>query len=52
MKLDKLFNSKVDRRRVLGNLGMMGAGAVLTACGTNTMGQDDNDKDESRSGRG
>ena len=46
MKLDKLFNSKVDRRRVLGNLGMMGAGAVLTACGTNTMGQDDNDKDE------
>ena len=46
MKLEKLFNSKVDRRRVLGNLGMMGAGAVLTACGTNTMGQDDNDKDE------
>ncbi|MCA9835881.1 MAG: ferritin-like domain-containing protein [Trueperaceae bacterium] len=33
MNVQKLFETKVDRRRVLGNLGMMGAGAMLTACG-------------------
>ena len=33
MDATKLFSSKIDRRRMLGNLGMMGAGAVLTACG-------------------
>ncbi|CAN5906599.1 ferritin-like domain-containing protein [soil metagenome] len=33
MDAKKLFSSKIDRRRMLGNLGMMGAGAVLTACG-------------------
>lgn len=33
MDAKKLFSTKIDRRRMLGNLGMMGAGAVLTACG-------------------
>ena len=33
MDATKLFSSKINRRRMLGNLGMMGAGAVLTACG-------------------
>lgn len=33
MDYQKLFKGKVDRRRLLGNLGMMGAGAVITACG-------------------
>ena len=43
MDIKKAFNAKIDRRRMLGNLGMMGAGAVLTACGTSTNGQDDDD---------
>ena len=34
MDVKKLFNTKMDRRRVLGNLGLMGAGAALTACST------------------
>ena len=33
MDYQKLFKSKLDRRRLLGNLGLMGAGAVMTACG-------------------
>lgn len=33
MDAKKLFSTRIDRRRMLGNLGMMGAGAVLTACG-------------------
>ncbi len=33
MDYQKIFKSKIDRRRLLGNLGMMGAGAVITACG-------------------
>ena len=43
MDIKKAFNAKIDRRRMLGNLGMMGAGAVLTACGTSTNGQDPDD---------
>ena len=38
MDYQKLFKSKLDRRRLLGNLGLMGAGAVMTACG-GAMGQ-------------
>lgn len=34
MNVKKLFNAKMDRRRMLGNLGLMGAGAALTACST------------------
>lgn len=33
MDYQKLFKGNLDRRRLLGNLGMMGAGAVITACG-------------------
>ena len=33
MNVQKLFGAKLGRRRLLGNLGMMGAGAVITACG-------------------
>ena len=33
MNMQKLFGAKLNRRRLLGNLGMMGAGAVITACG-------------------
>ena len=33
MDVKKLFEAKLDRRKLLGNLGMMGAGAALTACG-------------------
>jgi len=33
MKMQKLLKGKLDRRRLIGNLGMMGAGAVITACG-------------------
>lgn len=33
MKLDNFFNTRIDRRRLLGNLGMMGTGALVTACG-------------------
>ncbi len=32
MKVNKLFSTTMDRRRLLGNLGLMGAGAALTAC--------------------
>ncbi len=39
MDYQKLFKSKVDRRRLLGNLGLMGAGAVMTACGSSVVGQ-------------
>ena len=41
MDVKKLMSAKTDRRRLLGNLGMMGAGAVLTACGTSVVGQAD-----------
>ena len=41
MDVRKLLSAKTDRRRLLGNLGMMGAGAVLTACGTSVIGQND-----------
>ena len=33
MDIQKLLGAKLNRRRLLGNLGMMGAGAVVTACG-------------------
>jgi hypothetical protein len=39
MDVKKMLNGKVDRRRLLGNLGLMGAGAVMTACGGNVVGQ-------------
>lgn len=39
MDYQKLFKSTLDRRRLLGNLGMMGAGAVITACGGAAVGQ-------------
>ncbi len=42
MNIQKLFGAKLNRRRLLGNLGMMGAGAVITACGGG-MAQDDDD---------
>lgn len=32
MDYTKLFNARIDRRRLIGNLGLMGAGAALTAC--------------------
>ena len=41
MDVKKLFETKVNRRRVLSNLGMMGAGAALTACGVNAQPTDD-----------
>ena len=46
MRLEKLFKAKMERRRVLGNLGMMGAGAVMTACGTSAMGNGGDDGDD------
>ncbi|MCA9838236.1 MAG: ferritin-like domain-containing protein [Trueperaceae bacterium] len=33
MDIQKALKKSIDRRQLLGNLGMMGAGAVLTACG-------------------
>ena len=33
MRTKNLFERTMNRRRLLGNLGMMGAGAALTACG-------------------
>ncbi len=39
MDVSKILNGKVDRRRLLGNLGLIGAGAVMTACGGNVVGQ-------------
>ena len=33
MDIQKNLSKKISRRKVLGNLGMMGAGAALTACG-------------------
>jgi len=48
MDVKKLFSEKMDRRKVLGNLGMMGAGAVLTACGTGVNGQDDDDDNDDK----
>lgn len=45
MDVSKLFSSKVDRRRLLGNLGMMGVGATLAACGVSA--QPDPDPDPS-----
>jgi len=39
MDVKKMLNGKVDRRRLLGNLGLMGAGAVMTACGGSVVGQ-------------
>lgn len=32
MDVNKLLRAKMDRRRLLGNLGLMGVGATLTAC--------------------
>ena len=37
MDYQKLLGNKIDRRRLLGNLGMMGAGAVITACGAGAV---------------
>ncbi len=39
MDVPKLLNAKLNRRRLLGNLGMIGAGAVITACGAPVVGQ-------------
>ncbi len=39
MNVNKVLNGKVDRRRLLGNLGLLSAGAVLTACGGSVVGQ-------------
>jgi hypothetical protein len=39
MDVTKMLNGKVNRRRLLSNLGMMGAGAVVTACGGGVVGQ-------------
>lgn len=39
MDIRKLSSAKLDRRRLLGNLGLIGAGAVMTACGGNVVGQ-------------
>jgi hypothetical protein len=39
MDVKKVLNGKLDRRRLLGNLGLMGAGAVMTACGGSVVGQ-------------
>jgi hypothetical protein len=39
MDVAKLLNAKLNRRQLLGNLGMMGAGAVMTACGGTVVGQ-------------
>ncbi len=39
MDIKKALSSKLDRRRLLGNLGLMGAGAVMTACGGQVVGQ-------------
>ena len=39
MNVNKMLSSKLDRRRLLGNLGLMGAGAVMTACGGQVVGQ-------------
>ena len=39
MDMNKVLNGKVDRRRLLGNLGLLGAGAVMTACGGSVVGQ-------------
>ena len=46
MDIQKLFGAKLNRRRLLGNLGMMGAGAVITACGGAVGQGDDDDMDE------
>ncbi len=39
MDYQKLFKGKVDRRRLLANLGLLGTGAVITACGGSVIGQ-------------
>ena len=39
MDLQKMLGAKVNRRRLLSNLGMMGAGAALTACGPQLLAQ-------------
>lgn len=39
MDVNKVLSARVDRRRLLGNLGLIGAGAVMTACGGNVVGQ-------------
>ena len=45
MDIQKLFKAQLNRRRLLGNLGMMGAGAVITACGS-TMAQPEEPEEE------
>lgn len=37
MDYQKLFKNKLDRRRLLGNLGLVSAGAVMTACGAGAV---------------
>ena len=37
MDYKKLVTKPIDRRRLLGNLGLMGAGAVITACGAGAV---------------
>ena len=39
MDVKKVLSATVDRRRLLGNLGLLGAGAVMTACGGTVVGQ-------------
>ncbi|MEX2534022.1 MAG: ferritin-like domain-containing protein [Trueperaceae bacterium] len=42
--MTKIFNKSMNRRQMLGNLGMMGAGAALTAC-SSVIAQPDQDQD-------
>ena len=39
MDVKKVLGATVDRRRLLGNLGLLGTGAVMTACGGSVVGQ-------------
>jgi hypothetical protein len=44
-ELSKLFSKSVNRRQMLGNLGLMGAGAALTACSSVVAQPDDRNVD-------
>lgn len=40
MDMQKMFKAKMDRRKLLNNLGMMGAGATLAACAPGVVAKD------------
>ena len=46
MSLDKALNRKMDRRKLIGNLGLIGAGAALTACSTGIGAMTEPNKEE------